>query len=50
MDCQVDMLADVLNNTHLGDENMTANLADVILQDADGNEYTACITRGSKKK
>ena len=50
MDRQVDKLADVFGNMDLGDEDITANLADIILQDADGNEYTTCMTRGSKKK
>ena len=42
-----------LDKLDLNDDPMdTSNLADgsIVLQDADGNEFTAYLTRGSKKK
>jgi len=53
MDRQVDKIANALDGLNLDDDTMdTTALTDgsIILQDADGNEFTAYVTRGSKKK
>ena len=55
IDRQVNKLASALGNLNISDNEsipMDIDLADgsIILQDADGNEFTAFVTRGSKKK
>jgi hypothetical protein len=56
MDRKIDKLTTALENVSLydsdeGDPMDTSNIADsVILRDANGNEFTAFVTRGSKKK
>ena len=53
MERQVDKLANALGGLNIDSDNaMDVDLADgsIILQDADGNEFTAYVTRGLKKK
>ena len=52
-DRKMDKLAKNIADLDLNDDPMdTSNLTDgsIVLQDADGNEFTAYLTRGSKKK
>ena len=54
MERKVNKLANMMGNLNIDDNNpvpMDVDLTDgIILQDADGNEFTVCLTRGSKKK
>ena len=54
MERKVNKLANMMGNLDIDDDGplpMDIDLTDgIILQDADGNEFTVCLTRGSKKK
>ena len=54
MERKVNKLADMMGKLDIEDNGpveMDIDLTDgIILQDADGNEFTVCLTRGSKKK